>query len=212
MKGDAPPPLFSQQKQQAPRDISVNKYLVSQKVPEDQSGDELISHTHAVGQIESIQLPLGWTPGYGLNNVVGNSCYTEFLPSGSSGQYSESRIEFFYRGTQVPENEASAFRKILSSGHVLTEEEYESLGSILRGKDRGSVFQVDLAWTARHNEKPVLMIEGTYVEDGKRTLIVLINAGNNGAVVQEVALVAPEKSYAEMKPEMEQALQSLRWI
>ncbi|HZT35119.1 MAG TPA: hypothetical protein VFA15_04300 [Nitrososphaera sp.] len=210
MKGDAPPPLFAQQKQSSSRDVSLNKYLVTQKSPEEGRAVRDAVRSHSVGQIASILLPNQWTTGYGLNNVVGNSSYDEFVPPSSAGS-TKARLEFFYRGTQVPENEAAAFQKILSSGHVLSREEYFSLGSILRGKDRQSAFQVDLAWTARHNGKSVLMIEGTFIEDQMRTLIMLIDAGNGGAVVQEVAFTAAENDYAELKPQIEAALQSVKW-
>ncbi|HMP53650.1 MAG TPA: hypothetical protein PKD05_19025 [Candidatus Melainabacteria bacterium] len=159
------------------------------------------------GQIESIKLPDGWVKGGAGGSE--SSTYREFHPEGEN---SDSRMEFFYRGQRVPEREGERFKEMLKNkGHELSRPEFMSLGSILRGKENPADFQLDRAWVDEVNSRPVLMIEGKYTENGKKSMMMLIDADKTGTAVQEVALGAPETKYGALKPEFEKSLKSIEW-
>lgn len=198
-----PPPLFSRPPS------SVQKLI-----------DDLKSAQHAgvqpkktraqygVGQIATMNLPEGWSIANQVQNVLGNSCYCEVRPEFNF----DGRLEFYYRGVRVPPNEGAVFNSMLSvGGHELDEAELKLLGSILRGKENASMFKTDLAWTAVLNGKSVLMIEGTYVEDGLRTLVVLIDSDGTGTVIQELAYTAPPCFYQQFRPQIDDAIRSIKW-
>lgn len=159
------------------------------------------------GQIESMKIPEGWVKGGAGGSE--SSTYREFHPEGEN---SDSRMEFFYRGHRVPEREGERFKEILKNkGHELSRPEFMSLGSILRGKQNPADFQLDRAWVDEVNSRPVLMIEGKYTENGKKSMVMLIDADKTGTAVQEVALVAPGTKYSALKPEFEKSLKTIEW-
>lgn len=163
------------------------------------------------GQIDSIELPDGWVKG----GTGGNdqATYREFHPEGEAGdKLPDTRIEFFYRGQKVPEREGERFSELLKNrGHELSRPEFMSLGSILQGKENPADFKLDKAWVDEVNSRPVLMIEGKFAENGKRTLLMLIDSDNTGRAVQEVSLIAPEAKYAAVKPDFEKSLKTIEW-
>lgn len=202
MTGDLPPPTRYEEPAGIGGDSSES--AIEKLAQSAWGSDDMKFKT---GQIESLELPQGWKkePGGGSDA----STYHSFKPEGDSA---DTRMEFFYRGQKVPESEGERFKDILkNSGHELSRPEFMSLGSILRGKQNPAAFQLERAWVDDLNSRSVLMIEGKYTEDGKKTMIMLVDSDNTGRAVQEVALVAPEDKYASVKPGFEKSLKSIEW-
>ena len=164
------------------------------------------AETHKVGQIDSIKIPEGWDKSGAAGNSQGAS-YSEFQAPGSS-----SRMEFYYRGQRVSPDEGQNLKGLLKQdGHELSDKEFQSLGSILRGKDDQTKFELDRAWVSDVNSKPVLMVEGRYPENDKKTLTMLVDSDGTGTAVQELSLTTPAAEFDKQKSAFEKSLKSIRW-
>ncbi|MGD9681896.1 MAG: hypothetical protein AB7W16_11995 [Candidatus Obscuribacterales bacterium] len=162
----------------------------------------------STGQIQSIKLPDGWKEKSACPAPDKLSCLTEFNPPDNP----EARLEFFYRGVRVPEAPASAFNSILAKpDHTLDRDEFQSLGEILRGKEKDELFQLDSASTETINGKRVLMLEGRYRSNDLRTMSMLIDSDGTGEAVQEVAVVSPPDRYAALKGTAREMFGSIKW-
>lgn len=162
----------------------------------------------STGQIQSIKLPNGWKEKDSCPAPDKLSCLTEFNPPDNP----EARLEFFYRGVRVPDAPAGAFNSILAKpDHALDRDEFQSLGEILRGKEKDELFQLDSASTETINGKRVLLLEGRYRSNDLRTMSMLIDSDGTGEAVQEVALVSPENGFEALKGTVKEAYGSIKW-
>ncbi|MCA9802457.1 MAG: hypothetical protein KC777_10855 [Cyanobacteria bacterium HKST-UBA02] len=100
-----------------------------------------------------------------------------------------------------------ADHRINSSGR----DEFQSLGEILRGKEKDELFQLDSASTETINGKRVLMLEGRYKSNDLRTMSMLIDSDGTGEAVQEVALVSPPDRFAALKGTTREMFDSIKW-
>jgi len=162
----------------------------------------------STGQIQSIKVPDGWTEKNVCPAPDRLSCLTEFNPPDNP----EARLEFFYRGVRVPDAPARAFNSILAKpDHALDRDEFQSLGEILRGKEKDELFQLDSASTETINGKRVLMLEGRYKSNDLRTVSMLIDSDGTGEAVQELALVSPPDRFAALKGTAREMFDSIKW-
>lgn len=166
------------------------------------------SLNYSGGAISRARLPDGWTAGKEVKNA--NIGYEEFVPPGATGR--DTRIHFLQHAIPIPKSEAENFRNLLSMpDHQLSKAEIASLGEVMDSKQNPADFRTDRAWTEMVNDKRVLMVEGEFLHDNKKTLSMIADKKGTGTNIQEVSFRAPATDYSTYKPQAEQTMKSVEW-
>jgi hypothetical protein len=164
----------------------------------------------SAGGVQRIDIPDGWSKSKHFDDVVTDSSYDEFVPDNYKG--TDCRIEFYRQGRDIPPQEAQAFKNILAAAdHDLSKEEIKSIGSVLDNKRNENEFRLDRGWTETLNGKKVLLVEGQFLEDGRKNLSMIFDGNGRGSLPQEVTLIAPPEQYAANRGEMIRSLSSIVW-
>lgn len=169
---------------------------------------EAISEVNNIGQISRMKLPVDFEAGQQRNGTVGASSRREF----HSAKDPDFKILLEYRGTQVSDSSAAKFKDVLAApAHSLSAEELNGMREILRQKSDKSLFAISKAATHDIDGRRVLAVEGKYPEHNVVALTLYLDAGSNGAAVQEVTLQGSKQSFTRHRREGMAALESIKW-
>jgi hypothetical protein len=158
-----------------------------------------------IGQMESMPLPEDWQEIRYPDSGDGSSFRQFQAPD------NQSSLNFYYRGTRVDGNSASALKQTLNSPeHLIMGAELTQLSEVLRNKDSEDGFALAAAQTKTINGKMVLQVEGTYTKQKVDNVSLYIDSDGKGSAVQEIFYQGPQ-SASEHKRQAKRAMASIQW-
>lgn len=162
------------------------------------------------GQIAEMTLPKGWEEGppYRFAGGIGTRSFREIHPP----EAPKAMLCFYYRGLPINPEAGKNFHDILAKpGHVLTQDELNSLGEVLRDKAKAEDFTPFLARTEDWNGKRVLVVEGRYPGIQEDTFEIFVDASGDGRAVQEIYYQAPKDIYIKYAKAAKDSMKSIQW-
>lgn len=163
------------------------------------------------GAIARVEIPRGWTAGKQMSPTAsGAGEYREFVPPGATDN--RTRLQFYESGWKLSEQEARDFRQLLDKpDHALSPPEADRIRSLFGNKSNPKDFRIDAAWTRTTNNQRVLMLEGEFLSNSRKSLTMYVDKNNDGQYTQEVSYLAPSGKFKAVKPAIDKCMDSIIW-
>ncbi len=143
-----------------------------------------------LGPLTLLILPKGWTKSSSSDNARGY-CH-RFSPSDNA----KVSISVLYRVPPLSQSEADALKKLLKAGpHTLSDDDLKPLPHLLGDYRDESVFKTEKAEVTAIGGKPVLSIQGHFLDDDVSVYTVYNPASHDPRVVQQLQFNAPTAQY-----------------
>lgn len=161
----------------------------------------------SIGQISDMQLPDGWVKVEQDDSDL--SSLILFTPPDDQ----RAQLGFYYRGIPISPRSGEKFRSLLRqnpgivSGDQL-DELYEVLGDLAAMDE----FVLSSVSTFVLNGRTVLLAEGRWVSTEYDSYELLIDAGQGGAVVQQVYFIAPPARFEVLLPTITRCIATIDWV
>lgn len=124
----------------------------------------------------------------------------------------DTRLCLYYRGSKVSNQSAQNFKNILAmKPHVLKDGELDSIREILDDVVQSDIFSTLVTATEVIQEKTVLKVEGTWIQQNWNMYAIYIDASGDGSVVQQVYFLAPKDSYLRYVSGIKNSIKSIQW-
>ncbi len=180
------------------------------------------------GQIGSFDLPNGWSevakPGYSMGQILRmdfehrNGANLSLIEKGR--RISEEAGAEFVRSLNKPIDRTSKDR-IIDLSKPEGKAEYAALNPVLAEELANSnTFRTNSVRVREINDRRVLEVigsrgrmdeDGKWVDSGQKTMSLYIDKFGGGDAIQEIRLKAGDKSFTQVKGEVELSLKSLKW-
>ncbi|MFZ0714242.1 hypothetical protein [Mycobacterium sp.] len=124
-----------------------------------------------------------------------------------------AQLGFYYRGIPISPRSGEKFRNLLQQNSgVLSGEQVDELHEVLGDLAAVDEFVLSSVSTFVLNGRTVLLVEGSWVSTKYDSYELLIDAGQGGAVVQQVYFVAPSARFDALLPTITSCIATIDWV
>lgn len=159
------------------------------------------------GQVKQISLPAGWlkVP----LTTDGLSSLEVYSPADSE----KSQLAFYYRGTPLSQDVGEAFQAVLDENKgMLLARDLDNIRYILNERADPEKFQISSVETTSLNGRVLLVVQGRWLSKDTYSYELFIDAGQSGAIVQQIFFLAPKEQYHLHISEVKESLKSIQWV
>lgn len=162
----------------------------------------------SIGQISDMQVPDDWVK-VEQGNPGDLSSLILFTPRDDQS----AQLGFYYRGTPISPRSGEKFRNLLrENSGVLSGDQVDELKEVLGDLAAMDKFVLSSASTVVLNGRTVLLTAGSWLSTGYDSYELLIDAGQGGAVVQQVYFVAPSAQFEALLPTITSCIATIDWV
>jgi hypothetical protein len=161
----------------------------------------------SIGQINDMQVPDDWVK-VEQDDPDLSSLILFTPPDDQSAQ-----LGFYYRGIPISPRSGEKFRNLLQENPgILSGEQIDELDEVLGDLAAVDKFVLSSVSTLPINGHTVLLTEGRWLSTEYDSYELLIDAGQGGAVVQQVYFVAPPAQFEALIGMIKNCISTIDWV